>query len=117
MTDRPSGMEIMVRSLMKATGADPDEVFGMIKHLIDSGALGKIIQFADDLPKIVEALENVAQRLAAIERHLGADHGRASGDDPGTSDGRSGDVVPRSLYSGAGAQDFRSAAINIGGDV
>ncbi len=117
MADRPSGMEIMVRSLMKATGADPDEVFGMIKHLIDSGALGKIIQFADDLPKIVEALENVAQRLATIERRLGADDGGTSGDDPGEPVGRSGDVVPRPLYNGAGAQDLRSAACNIGGDV
>ena len=117
MSDRPSGMEIMVRSLMKATGADPDEVFGMIKHLIDSGALGKIIQFADDLPKIVEALENVAERLAAIERRLGADNSRVARDDPGTSDGRSGDALPRPLYNGADAQDLRSSACNIGVDV
>ena len=81
MADRPSGMEIMVRSLMKATGTDPDEVFAMIKHLIDSGTLTKIIRFADDLPKIVE-------RLDAIERRL-------IGDAPGEPVRQPGDVVPR----------------------
>ena len=116
MTDRPSGMEIMVRSLMKATGTDPDEVFGMIKHLIDSGALGKIIQFADDLPKIVEALENVAQRLAAIELHLGADHGRIAGDDPRTHDGRSWLDVPRIISTGSGTPSNGSAVGSIGGN-
>ena len=110
MVDRPSGMELMLRSLMKATGVNPDEVFSGINELVASGALHKIVQFADALPEIVE-------RLNAIERRLATIDAGTSGHDPGVFDGRSRVLDAHAIHvNGCGPRD-EPAPLRIGSEV
>lgn len=70
-----SGMEMMMRSMMRMFGVDPDKVMGTVKQMVDDGTIEKIMKFADDADKIQKTLEEVRNEL----RYLRAASNPANG--------------------------------------
>jgi hypothetical protein len=78
---KPSGFELMVRSLM------PPGLMDEVKKLVESGAIGEIALFAQEVKKIRETNELILRELEALRKALpdgdGSDTKPGSGFDDG----------------------------------
>jgi hypothetical protein len=85
-THKPSGVEIMLRSLGLG------DTLNEIKRIVDSGALDEIVRFAAEAKAIRETNEKLLAELAALRRIL--ENGRSTLPGPGSDNGlRDGEPI------------------------